>query len=74
MSASIEYTDSKAISFGAAGGTARSSSSRCARSLCRKMWQVAREPLMPAIIEAWFRASENTCQSGNEFRMVDSAA
>ena len=29
---------------------------------------------MPAIIEAWFLASENTCQSGNEFKIVDSAA
>ena len=38
------------------------------------MWQVAFDPLMPAIIEAWLRASENTCQSGSEFRMVDSAA
>ena len=31
---------------------------------------------MPAIIEAWFRASENTCQGpgSGTFRMVDSAA
>ncbi len=29
---------------------------------------------MPAIIDAWFRWSENTSHPGNEFRMVESAA
>src|SRR5450631_333320 len=79
MSASIEYTDSKAISFGAAGGAARNNASRCAMSLCWNIEQTARDPLIPAIIEAWLRASENPCHGwsrplGRLFRMVDSAA
>ncbi len=37
------------------------------------MRHVALEPLIPAIIEAWFLASENTTQSGRLLRMVDSA-
>ena len=48
-------------------------------SLWRNTWQTERALLMPAIIEAWFLASEYTCHStsgpaGREFSTVDSAA
>jgi len=43
------------------------------------MLTTARDPLMPAIMDAWFLASEKQCQgcsgpSGRLFRMVDSVA
>src|SRR5271155_4366373 len=79
MSASIEYTDSNAISFGDPGGAALNNASRCTMSLWRKMWQTDRALLMPAIIEAWVFSSENTShktsvQAGGELYTVDSAA
>ena len=50
---------------------------RCARSagsLWRKMYFSARLLRMPAIIEAWFSASENTTIRGISRAKVDSAA
>jgi hypothetical protein len=43
------------------------------------MLTTPREPLMPAIMEAWFLASENTCHGrsgpcGKLFRIADNAA
>lgn len=38
------------------------------------MRHCAFDPLIPAIIEAWFLASENTTKPGTAFRIVESAA
>ena len=64
MSPSIEYTLSKAISFGASGSAARSLASRSATSLCLQITFSAREWRMPSIIEAWLSESEKTIMPG----------
>ena len=74
MSPSIEYTLSNAISFGAAGSSAASNSSRCARSLWRNTRFSQPELRMPAIIDAWFSSSEKMMQPGKTFASVAKVA
>ena len=70
MSPSIEYRLSQAISFGRSGPAARSSSSRCAMSLWRKIWRSQPAWRMPSIIELWFSASDRIRQFGISLAMV----
>ena len=56
------------------GRAAASSSSRCARSLWRKTCFSQPELRMPAIIEAWFSASEKMMQPGSSLPIVASVA
>ena len=72
-SASIEYTD-RTRSASARPAEPRAAGPRDAPGRCGGRCAGRPRPLIPAIIEAWFRATENTCQPGSEFRMVESAA
>ena len=74
MSPSIEYTDSKATTFGRSGSAARSFRPRSSGSLWRKMHFSAMACRTPAIIEAWLASSENRMHPGRWRPMVDSAA
>ena len=71
---SNEATLSNAISFGAAGSAAASSSSRWTRSLWRNTFFSQPELRMPAIIEAWLSASEKMMQPGSNLATVESVA
>jgi len=74
MSPSIEYTLSNATSLGRSAGYCAISRSRSAGSLCAKTCFGHPDCRIPAIIEAWFSASEKITQPSTSRASVDSVA